>query len=363
MVTNPPNRSRTTATGSIPAPSKGVRIVPPDALGVATRLAAHSLREAGIALDPLLRKAGLSADQIHNTYSRVPVKAQITFLGLAAKALQEPLLGFRLACEADLREMGLLYYTASAAVTLGDALRRFERYSWIVNEGVTLRCIESDGLAIGLGYAGVARHSDQQQMEFLATVLIRSFRSLTGSKLTPTAVHFVHQSSREHAVELSKYFGCKIIFGAETDRICLDKRARQLALIGSDPYLSHILLDYCEQALANRRSNASSLRTKIENAITPLLPHGDVSFDEIARKLGIGQRTLARRLKAEGLTFGGVFNQLRADLIANYLGENTLSISQVAWLVGFRSVAAFSHSCKRSMGMSPKTLRENLLKG
>jgi AraC-like DNA-binding protein len=363
MGMNPLNQSRVRSTKLKPRASIGLRIVPPDALGVATRLAARALREAGIILDPLLSKAKLSVDQIGNEDMRIPVESQIIFLGLAAKALNEPLLGFRLACGADLREMGLLHYAAGAAATLGEALRRFERYSSIINEGVTLRCVESEGLAIELGYAGVARHSDQQQMEFLATALIRSFRTLTGSKLKPTTVDFVHQSSKEQAAELSKYFGCKIIFGAETDRIFFDKSARQLALIGTDPYLSHILLDYCEQTLANRRSNACSLRTKIENAITPLLPHGDASFNEIARKLGIGRRTLARRLKAEGLSFGEILKQLRADLIARYLGENRLSISQVAWLVGFRSVAAFSHSCKRSNGMSPKALREKLLKG
>src|SRR5262245_43381038 len=77
----------------------------------------------------------------------------------------------------------------------------------------------------------------------------------------------------------------------------------------------------------------------------------------------MSRRTLARRLKVEGLGFGEIFKQLRSDLITRYLGESTLSISQVAWLVGFRSVAAFSHSCKRSNGMSPKALREKLLEG
>jgi len=322
--------------------------VPPDTLGVATRLAARSLREASVVLEPLLRRAELFADQIDNKDMRIPVESQIIFLELAAEALHEPLLGFRLACEADLREMGLLHYAAGSAATLGEALRRFERYSSIVNEGVTLKCVESDNLAIELGYAGVARHSDQQQMEFLATALIRSVRALTGSEFRPTVVDFVHQFSREHALELSRYFGCRIVLGAETDRICLDKNARQLALIGADPYLSQILLGYCEQALTNRRGNASSLRTMIENAITPLLPHGDASFNEIARKLGMSRRTMARRLKAEGLSFSEILKQLRSDLITRYLGENTLSISQVAWLVGFRSVAAFSHSCKLS---------------
>jgi len=52
---------------------------------------------------------------------------------LAAKALKDPLLGFRLARGGDLRQMALLYYAAASSETLGDALDRAQRYSSIVN--------------------------------------------------------------------------------------------------------------------------------------------------------------------------------------------------------------------------------------
>src|SRR5215467_13761859 len=82
----------------------------PDALGVATRLAAGRLREAGIALKPLLKSAGLFAGQINRKDIRIGVASQIRFLELAAKALNDPLLGFRLMRDADFRLAGLLYY-------------------------------------------------------------------------------------------------------------------------------------------------------------------------------------------------------------------------------------------------------------
>src|SRR5262249_38495233 len=66
------------------------RDLQPDAMGVATRLAAGRLREAGIVLKPLLRSAGLSAIQIDNEDVRIDVASQIRFLELAAKALNEP---------------------------------------------------------------------------------------------------------------------------------------------------------------------------------------------------------------------------------------------------------------------------------
>jgi AraC-like DNA-binding protein len=225
---------------------------------------------------------------------------------------------------------------------------------------VVLKCVEVRDLTIELSYAGVARHTDQQQMEFIVTMLVRSCRVLTGQNL-PAAIHFAHRRPKEASV-LEAYFAGRVIFGAGVDKIIFGKKAGQLPVVRADPYLDEILLDYCEQALASRRTNSSSLRSRIENAIAPVLPHGEAKFDEIAQKLGVSRRTLARRLKEEGLTFSEVLQKLRTDLIARYLSESNLSISQIAWLVGFRSVGAFSHSCKRWSGTSPKMLRETLLK-
>ena len=75
----------------------------------------------------------------------------------------------------------------------------------------------------------------------------------------------------------------------------------------------------------------------------------------------MSRRTLTRRLKEEGLTFSEILQKLRTDLTARYLSEADLSISQIAWLVGFQSVGAFSHSCKRWKGMGPKAVRTKLL--
>jgi AraC-like DNA-binding protein len=197
-------------------------------------------------------------------------------------------------------------------------------------------------------------------MEFLVTVVIRVCRALADRRLTPTAIRLVHRCAAEPS-ELEKFLGCRIEFGADADEIIFHREAGQLRLVGADPYLNEILLHYCDQALAHRRSNASSLRITIENAITPLLPHGTARLDDVAPKLGMSSRTLARRLTAEGLSFGEILNQLRSDLATHYLGESNLSISQIAWLVGYQGVSAFSHGCKRWTGMNPKVMRDKLL--
>ena len=67
---------------------------------------------------------------------------------------------------------------------------------------------------------------------------------------------------------------------------------------------------------------------------------------EIARRLGVSQRSLARRLSSEGLTFSDVLDSLRTDLAERYLSEENLSISQIAWLLGYQEVSALTHAFK-----------------
>jgi hypothetical protein len=96
----------------------------PDALGVATRLAARRLREGGIVLQPLLRSAGLSVSELSRKDVRISVASQIRFLELAAKALKDPLLGFKLARDGELRQLGLLHYVAASSETLSASAGR-----------------------------------------------------------------------------------------------------------------------------------------------------------------------------------------------------------------------------------------------
>jgi AraC-like DNA-binding protein len=75
---------------------------------------------------------------------------------------------------------------------------------------------------------------------------------------------------------------------------------------------------------------------------------------------GMSVRTLSRRLSKEDLKFAEVLEQLRSDLALRYLGEPSLSISQIAWLVGYNGVSSFSHACKRWTGMNPVKMRDQL---
>ena len=145
----------------------------PTATGGIARLAYTRAKEAGIALPQLLAGSGVAVEQLEDRHARLKVKAQITFLGLVADALGDDLLGFHLAQSFDLREIGLVYYVMASSEVLEDALRRVERYSGIVNEGISIQANIGKRVTIRLNYVGVERHSDRQHIEFWLTTIIR----------------------------------------------------------------------------------------------------------------------------------------------------------------------------------------------
>lgn len=362
-----PDRSPSCRGGALTAGAKFVldRDPPragahPTASGALTRLAYARAKAAGIDVERRLRGARLSLRQIEDPGARLRVRDQINFLNLIASDLRDDFLGFHLALEPDLREIGWLYYVSASSQTLGEAMRRAARYGSIVNEGISLHYVDNGGLVATINYVGVSRHPDRHQIEFIMAILLRMCRQLTNLRLSPTRVKFVHR--RDHiCAEFIEFFGSELEFGAAVDQAIFEPSIGDVPIASADPFLNKLLIAYCEDALARRPDHRPSFRSSVENAMVPLLPHGKARSSEIARRLGLSQRTFARRLSFEGLTFFGVLEGLRRDLAERYLADKDLSISEIAWLLGYQEVSAFSHAFRRWTGRTPRQIRASNL--
>jgi Arabinose-binding domain of AraC transcription regulator, N-term len=208
----------------------------PTAAGLIARDAYARARKAKIELAPLLKEAGLTGQQIEDQDSRITVRAQIKFLNVVANALQDPLLGFHIAQTADLRKLGLLYYVGASSETLGEVLQRAARYSSTANEGLSLKYRVDPDISIELGYVGVARHLDRQQMECFMTMLLRLCRQLSGVRLVPSRLRLVHRSDNERS-EFAAYFGGNVDFSAGVDELTFPQKTRDMVVVSADRYL------------------------------------------------------------------------------------------------------------------------------
>jgi AraC-like DNA-binding protein len=327
----------------------------PSAMGLVARLAYRRARTRGIAVHSLLAKAGLTADLIEDQRSRLPVHRQIEFLNVVSDALEDDLLGFHLAQDFELRRGGLFYYVLASSNTLAEVFERGARFTSLVNEGVMQEVVLGRRIGLAVSYKGVKRQDDRHQIEFWLVTLLRICRRVTGQQLVPVRVRVTHFRG-PRGTKLSRFLGCEVEFGAAKDEILFPRECGDLKLLHGDPYLNRLLIEMCEEALARQRRAAESFAARVENAVAPLLPHGKATAAQIAEEFGMSQRTFARRLEQEGLTFSTLLDRLRLSLARRYLLNEELSISRVAWLLGYSEVGAFSHAFRRWTGKSPRSV-------
>jgi AraC-like DNA-binding protein len=329
----------------------------PSATGGIVRLACARLDEMGKDPTVILSKAGLTPEEACDPAIRLEVPTLIKLLELAAEELQDELLGFHLARSFDLREIGLVYYVIASSEQLADALRNAERYSQIMNEGVRLRFSLQDRVAtIALDYVNVDRHAERHQIEFWLVTLARICRQVTDTGLAPSRLKMRHFRNGTPA-EFRAFFGSNVEFGADGDAICFPAPLAALPVVGRDEYLNELLRRYAEEALGQRPRARPTVRSKVEELLPNLLPHGRAVATEIARRLGLSSRTLSRKLGEEGTSFAEILDQLRAALAKRYLDDGTLPVSEIAWLLGYREVSSLTHAFKRWTGMTPRRFR------
>jgi AraC-like DNA-binding protein len=89
-----------------------------------------------------------------------------------------------------------------------------------------------------------------------------------------------------------------------------------------------------------------------------IAPSGESRAAAVAQRLGMSTRSVARRLAEEGTSFGEILEQLQQRLASRYLGDDSMSIQQIAWLLGYSEPGAFTHAYRRWTGTTPRRARK-----
>jgi len=94
--------------------------------------------------------------------------------------------------------------------------------------------------------------------------------------------------------------------------------------------------------------------------VVEALPAGPPSLKQIADRRGVSSRTLQRQLAAQGTTFRGVVEDAQMDLASSLLAQSSLTITQIAFRVGFSEASAFSKAAKARWQETPTQRRKRL---
>ena len=101
----------------------------------------------------------------------------------------------------------------------------------------------------------------------------------------------------------------------------------------------------------------NSATTKTRSAVLLMIDDGEVAIDRAAQCLGVTVRSLQRRLAAEGTSFRQICTDIRRGLAIRYLGNSSVSITEIGALLGYCSSRAFSSWFRAEFGMSAGAYR------
>ena len=104
-----------------------------------------------------------------------------------------------------------------------------------------------------------------------------------------------------------------------------------------------------------------SFSAQVRSVLVDLLPAGESTIEDVARKLNISKRTLQRKLKEEQTSFQKQINGVREMLAKSYLKNTTLSVDEIAYLLGYLEVNSFLRAFTVWTGTSLSEYRKQIV--
>lgn len=302
--------------------------------------------------------SGIRPDDIEDYDARVPLSNYMALVRVAKRLCDDPALMLHYAEETDLSELSIVGLLTHASETMLAAFAQIQRYSRLVME-VDVGASDRFELVRSEGALWLVDHRRDPNAfpELTESTFARMVCGTRRFGETPfvRSVHVTH-AEPGHRAAYERIFRAPVVFGSHWNAMEIDEAWLTHRVALAPRYAFGVLSNHAEALLAELES-AKSVRGRVERALMPVVHTGDINMDFAASKLGVHRQTLYRKLKAEGVTFEQLLDQLRRRLALDYLRARKVSVNETAYLVGFSDPAAFSRAFKRWTGSSPRAFQ------
>ena len=286
----------------------------------------------------------------------------MTLIRAAKELCNDPALALHFGETVDCAEYSVASMISRACATVAEALAQRNRYGRLMAD---VECDHPDRLLLersqrshGSVWLIDTRSNPNEIPELTEALFARVAWASHQQRETPflQAAHFTHAEPAYRA-EYDRIFQVPLVFGSHRNALLMDAAWLQEGITLAPSYVFGILSAHAE-ALLESLDGSKTIRGRVESLLMPILHTGDASIERIAGKLGLSRQTLFRRLRAEGVTFERVLDELRHTLALHYLQGQKVSVNETAYLVGFSDPAAFSRAFKRWTGSRPHWMRQ-----
>jgi AraC-like DNA-binding protein len=332
---------------------------PPEPGSVATSLIGRIVRgavELGANRLALLRHIGIDEARLRNPLGRMPGPVLLHLFAYLIREFNDPLIVIRLGQFSAPRNFSDPGYVTRLSINLGTVITanvalqgaRQKMVSTVFNPSLkppelvwTLESEAVDGVA--------------SLVEFSVASFANLAQDVLDEPMQLRQVEFTHGPQADIA-RYEECFRCPVVFNKPQTKMLLT--AQQL--FRPSPIANLRIQDAALQRFRKPSVWLSQDKKISAHCYVFLLVELDKSplkLDRIAAASGMSERTLRRRLVEEGNPFRELLDQVRRDMWELYKMEGTRSLSEIAHLLGYSELSAFTRSHKRWFGYAPSTLQ------
>lgn len=286
----------------------------------------------------------------------------INMLSLAAEQSRRAELGLDLAERADISGGSVFGDLFSYAPTLGDALEALASYFAACQTGTRVAVGRSGGLVhVSYEVHGERAADSIHDGAYTLGKLLLSIRHSVGRSWSPEQVTFTAPAPAEQ-FRYRGFFAAPVTFGAYLCALHFTPDVLGRPVAGAQIVRFR---EFCARLRAE--SGVAPAPPRLEETlrawIRGAMAEGTADLGEAAQRLGVTPRTLQRRLRAEGIGFQDVLNDVRMEEAVRALRAGTCEVGDIAHRLGFSETSVFTRTFRRHYGQTPTAFRQDASAG
>lgn len=311
--------------------------------------------DAGCDTETLAITLDIDKPALNNPVHRFPIETYLKMLHIAEDMLGERGVGVKIGQEFRPQTFRDIGYVSISCANIAEALALNARYQPLTQEiGTTRLEIVGDVAAI----VWRPYSDDHSYMRPMADAVFSGYFTVglwmawinVGTVMSE--VQFKH-GPVPYADIFERIFNCQVQFNAPRNAMVFDAEIAYRPFPQHNPELVEIISKRLDRAIAKLHSPQSP-QDQAYDAIEALLPSGAPTIVDIAKLMGMSDRTLRRRLSEQGATFRQLLQTVRQDSCEIHLRDNNVSIATLAQQLGYSEQSAFSHAFRSWYNMTPK---------
>jgi AraC-like DNA-binding protein len=310
-----------------------------------------ALERLGYDVDALIAPFGILRSVIEDKDACISGQVCEAVLARAQEQRRVKNLPLQVARNIPLGANPLVDYIVASSDTVAEGIQRLARYLPLQNPGTCLNILDQEDPVRIV----IENPVDPFRVQLTVALSILHLTRETGGKLKAEWVSLCKEP--EDASEFEQVLGCPIETEASWNGWSLTQKAWQLPLVHSDPLLRRWLEGKAEEIL-KRQPRGTGMTLEVRQLLAKPIPGEEISIRAVARRLAMTPRTLQRRLAQEGTSYEVLREITLKDAAETFLADPALSISEVAYLLGYSEPGAFHRAFRRWHNVTPLAFRQ-----